>query len=122
MNTLLISGVVSAIRMGNKVSSFRLAVHRGKRAKDEEKTFFITVKVFGSSPTLTLEKGTYVGVCGRIDGHKYREKDIVEILCDWNHVFNMAPPQKKNDHFLPPGYPLAPTGSYDAPEVPYDFS
>ena len=80
MNTITIAGFAKFIKPGDRLTTFKLSISRGKRSeRDQQPRFLIPVKVFGY---IEIPDSAYVCVAGKVDGHRSNEKDIIEILCD----------------------------------------
>ena len=101
MNKIYITGFAKFVNRKDTLTTFKLSVSRGNRAKDGQRRFLLSVKAFGDVPGLA--DNSFVAVSGELDSHKYQEKDVFDILCNPIDVIVSAAPSANS---FPPGYPL----------------
>ena len=103
MNQIIVDGYVKYITDTDKTTVARISVYRPfSKTKDDQKSFLLTVKIFDSPP---LNEGDRVVILGRLDGHKYQDKNLFEAICNGRDVFVV---NKGGRAAPPPGYPLPP--------------
>ena len=103
---VILGGYVCFLERKDNVTRFKLQVYRGEKnaKRDGQKEFYVQVKMFGTNDEVF--NGVYAWVSGRLDGHKYNGRNIIEVLCFPQDIMVRSPVNLSPD--LPPGYPLPP--------------
>lgn len=123
INVVTIVGYVKYLKKTPAVTTFKLSVNRGKKGeRDNQKRFFIPVKVFGDASM--IQDDQYVCISGELDSHKYQEKDFFEVLCNAANIFTQRPEevQTQPDYYSssnPPGYPVPPSDYRQSDSIPF---